>query len=87
MDRLFRSHEKDNPYASYFKDRNDIYFINNNNRSSKPPVHVFMCRFGNINKIRLIATNMIELQVKDGNFIELKKEGTTSVALFSFMTG
>lgn len=71
----FEATKKDNPYTSYFKDRNDIYFINNNNRSSKPPVHVFMCRFGNISKIRLIATNMIELQVKDGNFIELKKGG------------
>ena len=69
----FEATKKDNPYTSYFKDRNDVYFINNNNRSSKPPVHVFMCRFGNISKIRLIATNTIELQVKDGNFIELKK--------------
>ena len=69
----FEATKKDNPYTSYFKYRKDVYFINNNNRSSKPPVHVFMCRFGNISKIRLIATNTIELQVKDGNFIELKK--------------
>lgn len=69
----FQATKKDNPYASYFKDRNDVTFINNNNRSSKPPVHIFMCRFGNISKIRLVATNTIELQVKDGSFIELKK--------------
>lgn len=75
----FEATKKDNPYASYFKNRNDIYFVNNNNRSTKPPVHVFMCRFGNISKIRLIATNTIELQVKDGNFIELKKGGGNDI--------
>lgn len=75
----FEATKKDNPYVSYFKDRNDIYFINNNNRSSKPPVHVFMCRFGNISRIRLIATNTIELQAKDGNFIELKKGGSNDI--------
>lgn len=75
----FEATKKDNPYASYFKDRNDIYFINNNNRSLKPPTHVFMCRFGNISKIRLIATNTIELEVKDGNFIELKKGSTNDI--------
>lgn len=75
----FEATKKDNPYTSYFKDRNDIYFTNNNSRSSKPPVHVFICRFGNISKIRLIATNTIELQVKDGNFIELKKGGSNDI--------
>lgn len=76
---FFEATKKDNPYTPYFKDRNDVYFMNNNTRSQRPPVHVFTCRFGNISKIRLIATNTIELQIKDGNFIELKKGASNDI--------
>lgn len=76
---FFEASKKDNSYAAYFKDRHEILFRQGENHSLKPPVHAFICRFGNISKIRLIGTNTIELQVKDGNFIELKKGSTNDI--------
>lgn len=70
---FFEAGKEANPYAAYFKDRKDVHFRTGNNYSTNPPVHTFFCRFGNISKIRLIGSNTIELEVKDGNVIELQK--------------
>lgn len=69
----FEAAKPSNPYANYFTNNEDIYFTNNNTISTKPPVHAFICRFGNISKIRLIGTNKIELQIKNNHYIELLK--------------
>ena len=68
---FFEASKTDNPYAHYFKNTG-INFKNNNNPSI-PQTHTFCCRFGDIQNIRLTAYNQIELQIKDGHTISLKK--------------
>lgn len=70
---FFSASKLNNPYAPYFGANRGILFHNNNYVSNVPSYHIFTCRFGNIKKIRLSGYNKIELQVKDGHTIELKK--------------
>lgn len=69
---IFHADKLNNPYAHYFKN-SGVQFINNTMQSSTPPTHVFICRFGNIKSIRQNTYNRVELQVKDGNIIDLTK--------------
>lgn len=71
---FFEASKKENPYAVYFKNEDA-----NNNYIPKPSIHSFVCRFGDISKIRPIGTNTIELEIKDGNFIELKKSRSNDI--------
>lgn len=75
---FFEASKKENPYASYFKNKDNNY-QNNNYYLTKSSIHSFICRFGDISKIRLIGSNTIELEIKDGNFIELKKSGANDI--------
>ena len=56
---IFSASKTENPYTRYVKE-------------SVPAIHTFACRFGNIKKIRVIGNNRIELEVRDGNIIELE---------------
>lgn len=78
---FFEASKLNNPYTHYFNPGDGIQFHNNGALSFKPPVHSFICRFGNIKKIRLTAYEQIELQIKDGSSIELKKGTYTSIGL------
>lgn len=69
---LFHATKPNNPYTYYFKN-SGVLFSNNNMQSHTPPTHVFICRFGDIKSIQQTTYNKIELQVKDGNIIELTK--------------
>lgn len=60
---LFEADKTNNPYMTYFSPEYGI----------TPQIHQFICRFGNIQSIRLTGKNCIELQIKDGHYIELKK--------------
>lgn len=69
---IFRATKISNPYAVYFRD-GQVKFMSNGYPINQPPNHFFSCRFGNIKSIRLIAYNKIELMVRDGHAIELKR--------------
>lgn len=69
---FFEASKTENPYARYFKN-SGISFKSNNHTSDIPSNHSFYCRFGDIRKIRLTAPDQIELQIKDGHSIRLKK--------------
>lgn len=60
---FFQADKTNNPYLTYFSPEYGI----------TPQIHQFICRFGNIQSIRLTGKNRIELQIKDGHYIELKK--------------
>ena len=73
---FFEASKKNNPYVPFFKNKG-VYFAQGTEYSVVPPTHVFICRFGDIEKIRLVGSNTIELYIKDGNYIDLKK-GTSN---------
>lgn len=69
---LFTAMKISNPYISYFKGKDSVLF--KNDFHTEPGIHVFSCRFGNIKSIRPIAADRVELQIKNGNIIELRKD-------------
>lgn len=70
---FFSASKPNNPYRHYFDRNSGVLFQNNGVTTDQPVIHGFTCRFGNIKKIRITGRNQIELQVKDGNSIELDK--------------
>lgn len=74
---FFEASKINNPYAQYFKNTG-INFKNTSNPST-PQIHTFCCRFGDIQRIRLTAYNQIELQIKDGHTINLKKGASNDI--------
>lgn len=75
---MFKADKPNNPYTHYFKN-SGLLFSNNGNQSTYPPVHVFLCRFGNIRSIQQTTYNKIELQIRDGHSIELKKGNSNDI--------
>lgn len=72
---FFEATKPNNPYSQYFDSSDGILF----NNQSTPPIHAFICRFGNIKKIRITGIERIELELKGGNSISLKKGSTTDI--------
>lgn len=74
---FFRAAKPDNPYARYFNGRG----VSFPGSGTVPPAHAFACRFGEIKSIRQTIYDRIELQIKDGNIIELTKGGHEDIGI------
>lgn len=70
---IFEASKPQNPYRQYFNSGDRVKFYNDNMETYTPPTHIFTCRFGNIKQIRPTGYNKIELQIRDGNSIELSR--------------
>ncbi len=70
---FFEATKKENPYAGYFNREAGVLFYNNGQNLTKPPIHIFSCRFGNIHLIQPISENELKLVLKNGDEIILKK--------------
>ncbi|HBO27276.1 hypothetical protein [Culturomica sp.] len=70
---LFRADKPNNPYTHYFKSEERLIFRNNGQDSPIPPTHLFSCRFGNIKSIQPLSNSKAELEIKDGNTIQLNR--------------
>lgn len=68
---LFTAMKINNPYTSYFRGKDSVLL--KDEVHAEPGIHIFSCRFGNIKSIRPTANDRIELQIKNGNIIELRK--------------
>lgn len=73
----FNATKLNNPYASFFQDRQHVKF--KNGTAIYPAVHVFSCRFGEIRSIRPSGPNQVKLCVRDGYIIDLKKGNTNDI--------
>lgn len=66
---LFRAMKTENPCTGYI----DVISRGTGSRvDGFIQTHLFSCRFGNIRRLRLVEQNRVELEVRDGNRIELK---------------
>ncbi len=70
---LFKASKFNNPYAHYFKN-SSVVFKQNGALYTTPITHLFLCRFGNINKIYPTGDNKLRLEMKDGSLMELRQE-------------
>lgn len=68
---VFRARKPNNPYTQYFNSSDAIMFRNSGQDSPIPPIHEFACRFGNIKSITPLSNSKAELEIKDGNTIQL----------------
>lgn len=66
---LFRAMKTANTYTDYM----DVISREGGNQvEGFMQTHLFSCRFGNIRRVRLVGQNRVELEIRDGNRIELK---------------
>ncbi|MEG0795074.1 MAG: hypothetical protein RR397_01010 [Odoribacter sp.] len=70
---FFEAGKVENLYTTYFNKSTGIKFQQNGEIHYTPSIHQFSCRFGNMKKIRLIAPNKIELELKGNQKLVLKK--------------
>lgn len=70
---FFRASKIINPYREYFTPDMNVTFISDGRKTHLAPLHVFTCRFGNIESVELTDYNKIRLQVKGGYSMELSR--------------
>ena len=76
---FFEASKTKNDYAHYFKVGDDIFFYQDDRTFAKPPVHLFVCRFGDLRTIRLTGENEIELELKNGQKLPLTKGNLSDI--------
>lgn len=75
----FQCEKSENPYSVYFRKNTGVKFQQNGRSYSIPTTHIFVCRFGNMKKIRLTAPNRIELELKGGRKMELARGSSNDI--------
>lgn len=76
---FFEATKPQNPYSSYFEGNDILFFQTNGQSSTKPPTHIFCCRFGNIQSIRPTAEKEIMLELKNGRKYTLIKGNSPDI--------
>lgn len=76
---FFEASKTKNDYSHYFKPGDGVIFYQDGRIFAKPPIHLFVCRFGNLRTIRLTGENEIELELKNGEKLPLTKGNLSDI--------